>query len=88
MMPYAYTQLCTSTHRRWPESYDRKSTDEARAEPNYVSNQRDYNHNPESPMNPNSNLEIQLKCNQATMAIDNRYDDEVVDGAMNFQRGK
>jgi hypothetical protein len=36
-------------------------------------------------MNPNSNLDIQFKCNQATMAIDNRYD-EVVDGATNFQK--
>jgi len=56
-----------STHTRWPESYDRKSTDEAKAEPNYMSNQR----------------EITI-----TMAIDNRYNDEVVDGATNFQRGR
>jgi len=64
------------------------STDEAKAKPNYMSNHRDYNYNPESPMNPNSNLQIQLKCNQAMMAIDNRYDVEVVDGATNFQRGR
>jgi hypothetical protein len=47
-----------------------------KAEPNYVSNHRDYDYNPES----------QLHCNLATMAINNRYDDEVVDGATNFQR--
>jgi len=35
-------------------------TDEAKAEPNYTSNQRDYNYNPESPINPNSNSEIQV----------------------------
>ena len=64
------------------------SIDEAQAEPNYMSNHRDYNCNPESPINPNSNLEIQLKCNQGTMAIDNRYDVEVVDGATNFKRGR
>jgi len=38
-------------------------------------------------MNRNSNLVIQIKCNQATMAIYNRYDVEVVDVAMNFQEG-
>jgi len=41
-----------------------------------VSNHRDYDYNPES----------QLHCNLATMAIDNPYDDEVVDGATNFQK--
>jgi len=46
------------------------------AEPNYVSNHRDYDYNPE----------LQLHCNLATMAINNGYDDEVVDGATNFQR--
>jgi len=29
---------CTSTHTRWPGYYDRKSADETKAEPNYVSN--------------------------------------------------
>ena len=47
-----------------------------KAEPNYMSNHRDYDYNPES----------QLHCNLATMAIDNQYDAEVVDGATNFQR--
>jgi hypothetical protein len=57
-------------------------------EPNRITCQiTDYNYNPEPIMNPNSNLVIQFKCNQATMAIDNRYDVEVVDGATNFQEG-
>jgi hypothetical protein len=47
-----------------------------KAEPNYVSNHRDYDYNPES----------QLHCNLVTIAINNRYDDEVVDGATNFPR--
>jgi len=47
-----------------------------KAEPNYVSNHRDYDYNPES----------QLHCNLATMAIDNPDDDEVVAGATNIQK--
>jgi len=47
-----------------------------KAEPQYVSNHRDYDYNPES----------QLHCNLAMMVINNRYDDEVVHGAHNFQR--
>jgi len=45
-----------------------------------VSNQRDYNYNPASPMNPNM-----LHYYRGTMAIDNRYE-EVVDGATKFQK--
>jgi len=41
-------------------TYDRKSADEAKAEPNYVSNQRDFDYNPES----------RLHCYRATMVID------------------
>jgi len=37
----------------------------------------DYDYNPES----------WLHCYQATMAIDNRYDEEDVDGATSFQKG-
>jgi len=48
------------------------------AEPNYVSNHRDYDYDSES----------RLHCYRATMAIDNRYEDEVVDGATNFQKGR
>jgi hypothetical protein len=29
-------QLCTSTHTRWPGSFDRQSTDKNKAEPNYM----------------------------------------------------
>jgi len=36
-------------------------------------------------MNPISNLENQLNCNQSTMAINNQYD-EIVDGAGNVQK--
>jgi len=78
MMVYAYSQLYMSTHRWWPESYDRKFTDQERAEPNTVANNSDYDYNPES----------QLHYYLATMAIDNRYDDEVIDRATNFQTGR
>jgi len=48
-----------------------------KAELNYVSNHRDYNYNPE----------LQLHWNLATMAINTRYDDEVINGATSFQEG-
>jgi hypothetical protein len=41
----------------------RYSADEAKADPNYVSNHTDYDYDTES----------RLHCNRATMAIDNRY---------------
>jgi len=46
--------------------------------------QSDYNYNPESPKYPNSNLKILLIWNQATMPIDNQYED--VNGATNFKK--
>jgi hypothetical protein len=52
--------------------------DKTKAEPNYVSNHGDYDYN----------LETLLHCNLATMAINNRYDADVIDGATNFQRGR
>jgi hypothetical protein len=47
-------------------------------EPNYLSNHTDYDYYPEP----------QFHCNLATMAMNNRYDVEVVDGVTNFQRGR
>jgi len=44
----------------------------------HAESQRDYHGNPES----------RLHCYQVTMAIDNRYDGEIVDGAMNFDTGR
>jgi len=76
MTVYAYTELWMSTDGWWRESCDRKSTYEARAEPKYVANHREYDYNPES----------QLHYYLATMAIDNGYDDEVVHRPTYFQQ--
>jgi len=69
--------LCLDSTLRWESRIELR-----------VDSERDYNYNPESPMNPNSNSEIQVTFYRATMAIDNQSDGEVVDGATNFQRGR
>ena len=57
-------------------TYDRKSADSAKAKPNYLSNHWDFDYNPES----------RLHYYQATMAINNQYVEEVVNGATNCQQ--
>jgi len=56
-------------------TYDWKFADTAIANPNYVSNQWDFDYNPE----------LWFHCDQATMAIGNQYDD-VADVATNIQK--
>jgi len=56
-------------------------------EANFVPNQRDYNSDHESPMNPNSISGIQVTLFWATMAIDNQCDGEIVKQPTNFQKG-
>jgi len=47
-----------------------------------------FNYNFESPLNPIPIQRSKLHCYRATMTIDNRYDEEDVDGATSFQKGE